>query len=465
MKKKIVIFLIFMLLILSQFLPVTGKNNDETYQMLNLSYEDRNGLVIEAQRYEEKCVTESGAAGGRWVYKYTVRNTGNIEVTIWGVSVVFPTQWDWLDLDLAGAPAGWIGMPDLDNPDENIIIWVPKFQEGEPITLGPGGSVNNFVIKTKCWPQDQGGASAIPTEGRQHWEIWNVSVVISEGDILAEQVDPDVHKHGVGYTSDHPAEYSFDKDHTTYAKTTGSAEVNWIIYDFKVIRQTHIFRLFSRYDSDECMSPAEIQIAVGENDDGTIDQLVGNFLLPQAESGEIVSIDLDEIIEKRFVQLSILSRYNDQGDIVDPTDAEFAEIEFCTYVKPANHCPSKPQKPSGPTSGKPGTSYPYTSYSTDEDEDDLSYLFSWGDGTDSGWVGPYSSGQIAEASHAWANQGNYQVKVKAKDVYDVESDWSDLLSVTMPRSKTAINTSLLRFLQQYPNLFSILRIFLQRVVI
>jgi hypothetical protein len=68
---------------------------------------------------------------------------------------------------------------------------------------------------------------------------------------------------------------------------------------------------------------------------------------------------------------------------------------------------------------------------TDEDDDDLFYFFDWDDGTDSGWVGPFSSGALATAKHIWTTEGDYQIKVKAKDRSGHETAWSDPLSVNM----------------------------------
>ncbi|MCK4333060.1 MAG: PKD domain-containing protein, partial [Thermoplasmatales archaeon] len=57
------------------------------------------------------------------------------------------------------------------------------------------------------------------------------------------------------------------------------------------------------------------------------------------------------------------------------------------------------------------------------------YMFDWGDNTSSNWVGPYNSGVAGEASHIWADPGEYDVRVKAKDVNGGESSWSDPVSI------------------------------------
>jgi hypothetical protein len=101
-------------------------------------------------------------------------------------------------------------------------------------------------------------------------------------------------------------------------------------------------------------------------------------------------------------------------------------------ISEESQAPLKPNPPNGPDNGAAGTEYTYYASTTDPDGDEISYIFDWGDGSYSGWVGPYDSGATAQASHTWSDQGNYQIRVKAKDVHGVQSDWSDSLPVTMP---------------------------------
>ncbi len=121
-----------------------------------------------------------------------------------------------------------------------------------------------------------------------------------------------------------------------------------------------------------------------------------------------------------------------------------------------NNPPNKPSRPTGPTHGGIRISYSYQTSTTDSNLDQIYYMFDWDDGTNSGWVGPYNSGQTATASHVWNLRGSYGVKVKAKDSNDYESVWSDPLSVSMPKNKV-INSIFPRFLEQYPHLFPILK--------
>jgi len=104
-------------------------------------------------------------------------------------------------------------------------------------------------------------------------------------------------------------------------------------------------------------------------------------------------------------------------------------------ITTGNTVPDKPSKPSGTNSGKINTAYTYTSSTNDSDGDQISYWFEWGDGTNSGWVGPYVSGENGSATHKWTTKGSYQIKVKAKDTNGGESPWSDELSISMPKTK------------------------------
>ena len=93
--------------------------------------------------------------------------------------------------------------------------------------------------------------------------------------------------------------------------------------------------------------------------------------------------------------------------------------------------PANPEKPSGPDSGVPLTEFTFSTTTTDPEQDDIYYLFDWGDGTDSGWIGPYESGQTSEASHIWENLGDYDIKAMAKDENGAKSDWSEIKLFTV----------------------------------
>lgn len=102
-----------------------------------------------------------------------------------------------------------------------------------------------------------------------------------------------------------------------------------------------------------------------------------------------------------------------------------------TY-NPPNHPPNKPAKPEGPIKGKVGATLYFSTVTTDPDDDPLEYLIDWGDGSNTGWLGPITSGTPFESFHAWAEPGTYAVKAKARDIpYHEESEWSEPLIVTI----------------------------------
>jgi hypothetical protein len=96
-----------------------------------------------------------------------------------------------------------------------------------------------------------------------------------------------------------------------------------------------------------------------------------------------------------------------------------------TYGRP----PEAPTHPAGPLEGIAGRSYAYASDTNDPEGDDLHFVWGWGDGSLSGWLGPYGQGETCTAEHAWSEAGVYLVRVKARDPHGRESDWSEPLSV------------------------------------
>jgi hypothetical protein len=132
--------------------------------------------------------------------------------------------------------------------------------------------------------------------------------------------------------------------------------------------------------------------------------------------------------------------------------------------------PDIPEKPSGPTEGKPGIEYEFTTRTTDPDDEKVSYKWKWGDGTDSEWLGPFESGEVVNASHIYKGTGSYSIKVKAKDESDMESDWSDSLTITIKGKGKARSYSLLtnfieRLRDQFPLLTNLFREIFSKIIL
>ena len=118
----------------------------------------------------------------------------------------------------------------------------------------------------------------------------------------------------------------------------------------------------------------------------------------------------------------------------------------------SNNPPNKPSKPVGQINGMIRQEYSYTTNTTDPDGNQVYYNWSWGDNAYSGWIGPYDSGEKINESHIWAMKGNYEIKVKARDIYGYESEWSDPLAIRMPKIYTynPIIQLLLKMLERFP---------------
>jgi hypothetical protein len=121
-----------------------------------------------------------------------------------------------------------------------------------------------------------------------------------------------------------------------------------------------------------------------------------------------------------------------------------------------NQRPNKPNTPAGKQSGKSGTNYTYASSCVEPDGEVLYYIWDWGDKNYTYWVGPSNSGESAEATYSWGQKGEYAVRVKTKDVFGGESDWSDPLPIKMPYSYNPLQQLLERLFERFPNTFPVL---------
>jgi thiol-disulfide isomerase/thioredoxin len=180
--------------------------------------------------------------------------------------------------------------------------------------------------------------------------------------------------------------------------------------------------------------------------DGGYKVLVGGY---SSESSYRPLIQASGRREVPPLNLSVSVTYIGDGDL---------QIEVDVTNGNDNLPPATPQAPSGETNGNVGVAYPYTTTTTDPNDYDIWYWFNWGDGTNSGWIGPRPSGALALANHTWTTKGTYNITVKAKDSSGAESPWSDPLPITMPYS---YNKPILQFLellfQRFPHAFPILR--------
>lgn len=99
---------------------------------------------------------------------------------------------------------------------------------------------------------------------------------------------------------------------------------------------------------------------------------------------------------------------------------------------PPNDPPLKPSTPVGPNNGDRNILYSYTTSTTDPDNDQIKYIFDWGDGTPQTITTLTPSGQTVTVQHSWKIAGAYQIKVQAEDEHGLKSIyWSDPLTITI----------------------------------
>jgi hypothetical protein len=123
-------------------------------------------------------------------------------------------------------------------------------------------------------------------------------------------------------------------------------------------------------------------------------------------------------------------------DEVTWTEEPGGDMTFRTYG--INNQPPNPPIIFGPHYGKINVDYNFSLDTITNPEADQIYCYlDWGDGNTSSWVGPYSSGESIQASYAWAQPGNYTIKVKLRDSFGAESNWSEPFYIEIVKLKGA----------------------------
>ncbi len=179
-------------------------------------------------------------------------------------------------------------------------------------------------------------------------------------------------------------------------------------------------------------------------------------------SPTLIDIDEDGDVEVAFTYYYLVSHPNplcnytidilDLSGSYNPTTMHWPMFQHNSchtglYNKPLNNPPEKPSI-TGTINGNVRIKYTYNAITNDSDGDNISYLFSWGDGTNSGWTKFVSSGTAVNQSHIWWLRGSYKVMVKAKDCYTTQSEWT-IIKVKMPKNKATTNSFFLWFFERF----------------
>jgi len=137
--------------------------------------------------------------------------------------------------------------------------------------------------------------------------------------------------------------------------------------------------------------------------------------------------------------------YNMPGGITEWINAGYPTKE--------NQPPEKPTI-TGRSRGKTEKEYQYIISTNDPEEDDIFYYINWSDGSETQYIGPYSSGEEVTLSHTWLEEKTFTIQVIAWDVFQAESDMATF-EVSMPKVKSIFNQMSI-FIEMLREIFPIL---------
>jgi hypothetical protein len=197
--------------------------------------------------------------------------------------------------------------------------------------------------------------------------------------------------------------------------------------------------------------------------DGTI------FVSADHNGGDLVAVNPDGSIKWKYRIADVAARSSpcigsDGSVYVGSTWEDPVSHFWFGYLHAFNQMnPNAPSEPNidGPLNGKAGKEYEYTLKSTSPLDNDVYYYIDWGDGYWTDWIGPYSSGETVNAVHTWKKDGNYTIRVRAKDTDNLHGPWNEF-EISIPRNKIATNNLLQMFLERFPILEKILQPFLSQ---
>ncbi len=114
----------------------------------------------------------------------------------------------------------------------------------------------------------------------------------------------------------------------------------------------------------------------------------------------------------------------------------------------------------GPKKNAKNNASNYTISSTDSDGDNVYYYIDWGDKQYSDWFGPFESDEEVTVEHTYGYRDDFQIKVKSRDKYGLESDWG-VFQTSIAKNKRKTN-SIIDFFDSLP-LYSIFLDFLSEL--
>ena len=125
------------------------------------------------------------------------------------------------------------------------------------------------------------------------------------------------------------------------------------------------------------------------------------------------------------------------------------------FIDISNNAPERPVI-NGPVKFENLTWVNFTFKTNDPDDDDVYYYIDWDEGEIDEWIGPYHSGEEFKLRHYWVFRDNYELRVKAKDIYGDESEWATL-KVSVPKNKQTYDNLFITIIKSLINRFPLIQ--------
>ena len=184
---------------------------------------------------------------------------------------------------------------------------------------------------------------------------------------------------------------------------------------FSILPEPNLVFFFREEHAFECIGWESVEVEAGQYES----------LLISGDQGGTTNIWYGPAAGN-IVQLHYTNVNLGYGTVIQSMEMTLSSTTYQVDTSP----PLQPNPPEGPVTVDVGDTISYQLTTTDPDEDDILYIVDWGDG-DSTQTEFYPSGELVMVAHAWSQKGTYNVRVKAQDVYNAESAWSENLVVTV----------------------------------
>ncbi len=159
------------------------------------------------------------------------------------------------------------------------------------------------------------------------------------------------------------------------------------------------------------------------------------------------------------------------GGTIYVVSVAYYDYEVCylhAFGTVESNNPPKMKGLNGPDKGEIYERYKYSFSASDQDNNPVGYFIDWGDGSTSGWTMDYEPNMVVHLWNDWKEEGNYTIKVKARDSVGAESDWFSLnitidsppiVKITKPvKGLYIFNFKLRSFLFRNPLIFGMIEV-------